>query len=305
MAVGDLLTEPWSIELREVLFAMCDECVSPLIITAWLDGFGVPETRDGDVERPMAHGFFASPQFLGARTMTVAIMARAESSDALYAAVTALGRAWAPVSVEDPDLVIPMAFTMDDPNRRFVVYGKPKRAAFGYANHAKFTEVGTYISDAALCEFIATDPLIYNLDEDTATATLGETFGGLAFPHGFPHGFGSTVNGNQLAINAGSIATYPVITVTAGGAGATDIELINVTTDKSWSIDLGVAAADTLVVDMAARTAMLGGVADRTAFVIRPPSEWWALEPGTNEVALHATGDGTVAEVAWHSAWLL
>lgn len=303
MATGDLLTAEWQVELREVLMS-AGECDQALVVTEWLDGFGVPDTRNADVNRAMRHGVYASPQYLGPRAMTMAVAARGADYDELLAAQVDLGTAWGPVDDADADLVVPLAFTLGDPATKYVVYGKPLRAAFGYKTllrvhpHMAFTE-------AALCEFLATDPRIYTLAEQTESLSLGVSSGGHGFPLGFPHGFGTATSGAADCVNAGNIDTYPVITVSAGGAGASAIALENTTTGESWEIVLTLAAGETLVVDMGEQTALLNGTASREPFVVRPPSVWWALQPGSNQVQLVATGAGTTAVVAWHDAYLI
>lgn len=143
------------------------------------------------------------------------------------------------------------------------------------------------------------------LDEETAALSLGESSGGHGFALSFPHGFGTATSGAADCFNDGNFVTYPVITVTAGGSGASGIMLENTTTGESWEIVLTLSAGDFLVVDMGQRSALLSGTADRTQFVNRPPSEWWGLQPGTNQVNLVASGAGTTAEVAWHDAYLI
>lgn len=304
MALGDTLDGPWQIELRGVHFDGADCLDSGLIVTDPIDGLGVPPTRDGDVPIPMRHGLFPSPQFLGGRQLVFGVAAIGTTSDEFHEAVRDLGRALAPVDPADSDLVVELAFTLDTLDRAYFVRGKPQRAATGYRVLARVAP-RAYFSEAAVCEFLATDPRVYGLDEHTANLTLGESSGGHGFPLGFPHGFGTATAGGANCENAGSIETYPTITVTAGGSGASAISLINTTTGAEWEISLSLDAGDTLVVDMGEQTALLNGTADRSPFVIRPPSEWWALLPGDNEVTLVASGVGTSAVVAWHDAYLL
>lgn len=139
MSTGDTLTDVFEVELRETHFAACAaDCDDDyqLIITEFLDGFGVPQTRNADDQRPQRHGLFPSPQYLDGRTMTVAILAKAPDQAGLHSARVALGAAWAPVVDTDDDLVIPLAFTLDDAAVKYVVYGKPLQARWGYRRTA-------------------------------------------------------------------------------------------------------------------------------------------------------------------------
>ncbi len=305
MAEGDLITGNWQVELRGVLFAADCHDGEPLIVTRWLDGFGVPSGRTNLVPRPLAHGAFPGPQYMDTRTMTLGVMAAADTWDDLQSAMLALGTAYAPVLDTDPDYVVPLVFTLDDPDVAYRVVGIPTRAAWGYDDAILYDEPGLpRFVRGALCEFVATDPRIYWNTVQSATATLGELSGGLDLPHAFPHAFGTAESGAAICENVGNIATFPTITVTAGPSGASGVTLSNETTGQEWSINLTLSAGDTLTVDMGARTALLNGTADRAPFVNRPDSTWFGLAPGTNAVRLIATGTDTTALVEWRSAGL-
>lgn len=300
--LGDLLTDTWQIELRETLFAV--DCDGPHVVVEFLDGFGVPATRDADEPRPQQHGLFASPQFLGGRSMTTGIAALADTYAELIAAKEALGGAWKPVNeVVDGAKVVPLVFTLGDAATSYLVWGKPQRAVWDYAKLLRLQPEVQY-ADAALCEFLAVDPRLYSLDLLTDSATPSTSSGGFSFPLGpFPFAFGSASPGSITANNAGNIESYPAITVEAI-TDLSGITLTNVTTGESWSITLTVAAGDFLVVDMGERTVYLSGTASRSSLVNRPGSDWWAVQPGDNTLQFSASGDGT-ATFAWRSAWLI
>lgn len=304
MPVGDLLTGPWQIELRETLFDGCDT-EAGLIVAEMLDGFGVPPTRNADVLRPMTHGLFASPQYLGGRTMTVGIVAQAATYAALIALMESLGAAWAPVVDTDPDRVVELAFTLGDASTKYLVFGKPMRAPWGYATLARTYDSTQPFTDAALCEFLATDPRIYDLTLESAALAAGTATGGHGWPHGWPHGWGSASPGSATATNDGNIATYPSFVIAANASAFSNPTLTNVTTGQSWSIALSIPASETLEVDFADRTVLLNGTADRSQFVTRPPSEWWAIEPGANTIELTGSGTTGTATVQWRDAYLI
>lgn len=302
VTAGDLLDGPWQIELRGVKMDGAD-CDTNLVVSSFLDGFGVPSGRNLDEFRPMRHGVFASPQFLGGRTMTCEVVVQADTLADFMDAMQDLARAWAPVSIHDSDLTIPLAFTLAD-TTKYLVWGKPMRAEARYATLARVYPEKAF-SDATVCEFFATDPRIYVLTIDAASLGIGTSSGGHGFPLGFPHGFGMASSGSSDCVNAGNIETYPTITVTPGPAGASGIEIINQTTGKTWATSLVLGADEWLVIDMGERTAKLNGTADRSTYTIRPPSEFFALEPGTNLLTLNATGNGTTARVEWRAAYLM
>lgn len=306
LTAGDLLDGPFQVELRGVLMQAIG-CEGPLVVTQVLDGFGVPDTRNQDVPKPQRHGLYASPQFLGGRSMFVAVAAFASSIAALMAAKADLGGAWAPVDfATDADYVIPLAFTLADAATKYVVFGKPMRAPWGYATLAR-----TYLSahpfvDEALCEFLATDPLVYGLDLRSAVATLGTITGGHGWPHGWPHGWGTATPGSASCVNIGNQAVSPRVTIAAGTDTLANPSLLNLTTGQAWQIAITLAAGDFLVVDFAARSVLLNGTSDRGNLVVRPPSEWWQLQPGTNVVQFGGTGTGSPsANIEWHDGYLI
>lgn len=304
MAAGDLISGPWQVELQGVLMdARGGITNEPLVIVRWLSGFGVPAGRVSMRPRPLRHGEFVGPQYTDRRVMDVAVLARGDTWLDMHDAILELGAAFAPVPDTDPDYVVPMVFTLDDASILYRVEGQPTRAEWGYNAPALFTD-GCRFSDVALCEFMANDPAIFSNTVDSATATLGVSSGGHPFPlPAFPHGFGTAISGAALCTNAGNIDTYPTITVTAGGSGASGIALLNETTGDEWSITLSLTAGQYLVVDMKAQTVLLNGTADRGPFVDLPDSVWWAMMPGLNTIRLQATGTGTTALVEWRDAY--
>lgn len=304
MAEGDLISGAWQVELQGVLFdaLACDG----IIIVDFLDGFGVPAGRSYDVQRPLRHGLYAGPQYLDGRTLTMGVAVTGDSFAEMLSRQRQVAAAFAPVRDTDADRVVPLVFTLADGNQKYRVVGKPIRAEWNYRKALRVQRSSSVVwNDGALCEFLATDPRVYANTLETATATLGSSSGGHAFPLGFPHGFGTATSGAAVCTNDGNIVTHPTITVTAGASGASGISLQNETTGDEWSITLTLNAGETLVVDMDAHTALLNGTTSRTEFVNRPPSVWWGLEPGVNSVRLLATGDGTTALVAWRDAYVM
>src|SRR5260221_6074776 len=113
---GALISGPWQIELQGVLMDGVN-CTSPIIITKWLQGLGTPATmRNNNKARPQRDGEFASPQYLGARPLTWAVAPTGQTTAQMLAAIQSIGSAFVPVSDADPDLVVPLIFTLADPN---------------------------------------------------------------------------------------------------------------------------------------------------------------------------------------------
>lgn len=93
--------------------------------------------------------------------------------------------------------------------------------------------------------------------------------------------------------NQGDLDSYPVLTFVAGGGGASDPVFTNTTTGKVMAFTggagLDLAAGETLVVDMDARTAFVG--ATNVLGLRSDASEAWPLVPGPNDIEF-AVGSG-------------
>lgn len=304
ITVGDLLTAPFQVELRGVLMDSI-QCSNGLVITKFLDGFGVPQARNLDLERAQRHGLHASPQYLGGRSMKVAVGAFGSSLAALMTLKASLGTAWAPVDADtDADYVVPMAFTLGAASSKYVVFGKPMRAEWSYDLLVRTYGEQAPWAEAALCEFLATDPRIYSLPLQSAVATPGVISGGHGWPHGWAHGWGTATPGSATVVNGGNFPTYPRITFSPGASALVNPTIANATTGLSWQIALTINPGDVLVVDFAEQVARLNNTANRNTYIVRPPSSWWQLQPGSNLIQLAASGSGS-ATIEWRDAWMI
>lgn len=304
MATGDLLVDAFQIELRETLFDACDSDAT-LIVAQWLDGFGGPDTRNADTPRQAGHGLVPSRQWLDGRYMSVGIGVQGATPAAVRAGVVDLASAWQPVDPDDADLTVDLAFTFDDPALRYVVHGKPLRSPGRYDALLRTWRSQQPFIEAWLCEWLATDPAIYSLDVESASATPGATSGGLGFPHGFPHGFGTATPGSAVCVNDGNFPTWPTVVFTAGGSGLVNPSVTLNETGEVLALIITLSAGDTLTVDMEAGTVLLNGTASRIDNVNWNTSDWFDLNPGVNTLAFGGTGAGSTMDVTWQSAWLL
>lgn len=148
-------------------------------------------------------------------------------------------------------------------------------------------------------EWLAPDPLLYADAEDSEVTGLGSVTGGLAFPHGFPHGFGLATPGGILAENVGNSPVKPIATVTAGVGGVSNIVLEHADRGEQviWSSFL--PQDSFLIFDFDLLTVTLNGPsASRYEFITS--HDWWALDPGVNEIRFAGTGDASLL-LAWSS----
>lgn len=320
MTAGSTITGPYQIELQGVNMDGVNPCPSSgLVISKWLSGMGVPKLRNNDKLRPQASGVFTSPRYLPQRPMTWGVVARASDAAGVQTALVNLARAFAPIPDLAASLTVPLVFTLSDGTVQYLVNGTPERSDVLYD-----TLIGTYqrptgsdahggpFTDPVICEFTASDPLIYENTLHSLTAGLGTSSGGLGMPFGMPFGFGVSTPGQVLATNSGNVPSYPVLVFTAGGSGLSGITVTKQITGEQWSITLAMVAGDTLIVDMSTHTVLLNGSASRANVVNRPPSIWFSLDPasattpnGINTISWQATGAGSTMQVQWRSAFLI
>jgi hypothetical protein len=96
--------------------------------------------------------------------------------------------------------------------------------------------------------------------------------------------------------NAGNFASYPVLTITAGGT----FTVTNTTIGAGASITASTAVPTGTVVDMYAHTIKDNAGNNIYSYLAQPPT-WWALNPGNNVIT--KSGTATV-RVDWRSAWI-
>jgi hypothetical protein len=309
---GFLIDSAYQVELRSTLFGACDT-ESPYPIVNFLDGFGVPDTRNDDQPIPQDHGLVPSPQFLGGRNMTIGIAVQGDDEVEVVQRSANLMRAWSPVrEYLDGAVTIPLCFTLDG-SIVYRVIGKPLRAKLGYSTLLRTRTARQPFNDAALCEFLATDPRIYSNDLNTVSVAAGITTGGfpvpIGFPYAWPQGFGSSTPATVTATNTGNFPTYPVFRAQAATSISTPITIGNLTTGKTMTFVLSLTAGQYLEIDCGARTALLNGDPNQSrisAYDFKN-SDWLVLEEGNNEIAWSvgaSIGVGFLT-VEWRDAWLL
>lgn len=138
---------------------------------------------------------------------------------------------------------------------------------------------------------VGADPRVYASPLKTGSydPTGSLSGGGAAMPLVFPLVFTGTTATQLVVTNLGKTATPPVLTVK--GPVANPI-IDNDTTGESIYLLTTLGAADTIVVDVAARTVTLNGAVRQDLFDASL-SLWWELAAGEN--ALRLRGSGMVA----------
>ncbi len=284
MPAGDLITTDYQFEYAGVLFV--DGAQRDLVEAV---GFGLPEMRTSDTDRPRDHGMLEGADFLGQRTIEIELEILGTSAADLDAQLTALATMNAKIDATEQPLV-------------WQFPSEGKRRSFARLRKRPVTVDRDYVFNVAhvRMQFVATDPRIYDNTQSSSPLTLPVASGGLGWPLGWPLGWGSSSGGFANVTNAGTFPTRPVVTFVGP---LTSPNLQNVTTGLTWECMFDLQTGDTLVVDFDARTVLLNGTASRYSFVTAE-SQWWELVPGVNQLKLGASAGTGSATVAFRSAWI-
>lgn len=251
-----------------------------------LQGWDSAEVRSQVVQRQAGHGAWMGPTYLGERVITLGGTIAAPTPDLAGAAVEQLLA----------------AVPMDSYATLTVWEAIPKQAAVRQSGKPLVKwETDSVVTWSLLVT--APDPRRYGTQLRTASTGLPTTSGGLVLPATPPLTMSAvTVQGFIAAMNEGSLATLPVLTV-AGPVQAPTITVLypdGTTQALTYSHDL--AAGDVLTLDTQARTAVVGGASRR-----RYLSGTWPQIPAGGSVQI-LFGSPTYQAAAtltasWRPAW--
>jgi hypothetical protein len=192
--------------------------------------------------------------------------------------------------------------TASDVEQSLTLFGNTKLAFVRVTKRAPVYSAQTLERSIVVpIQLHATDPRVYSAVQHTVSTGLGTATGGLVFPATFPATFGSGSAGGQIvASNAGSVKTYPTLTV----SGPVDNPIIShVEQGLSLILTGSLVSGDTLVfnAEPRARTVLLNGA--NAENLLTTPG-WFGLTPGTNTIRYSNNGGFTTSTlvVAWRDA---
>ncbi|THA56096.1 phage tail domain-containing protein [Streptomyces sp. A1136] len=229
-----------------------------------LTGWDSPGVRADLSPRQADHGAWPSQVYLGARPITIEGVFVAPDEASLDAAIDQLLVA---DSLTDTTLLVEDSI--------------PRQVTVRRSGPPLVKRAGPYEASYSLL-VTAADPRRYAAVEQSQSAGLPSTTGGLTFPLTFPIVFTTTSTGGTFSlVNAGSIGTRPVFTITGPV-----VEPVIVaerpdgsTMQLAYSDTLGVG--DTLVIDCGAHSVVLNGTTGRRRFLSAQPS-WPEIDPGSS-----------------------
>lgn len=285
MAVGDLITGDWEMEYNDLLIGG-DSDYAVAEVRGLLD----LNVRTSDRALLRRHGLHPGEDFLSGRTVTVAV--EVYSSSGLDQAVQDFLEAFVPAGGEQ-------GLAMQLPG---IANGAKVRLNSRVRRRSSAVDLEWYRGiPVILVELEATDPRLYAAAESSDTGrTISTTSGGLTWPLTWPLAWGTAASGTFVATNAGNFETPATFTLSGP---LTNPRIENVTQGKTLDFGITLSASETLVVDTAARTVLLGGTASRYS-TLTTASEWFQLGAGGDTIRLAADSGSGSMDTTWRSAWV-
>ncbi|GAA2346986.1 phage distal tail protein [Dactylosporangium salmoneum] len=250
---------------------------------------GTPDLRVGGQDRPLDHGQFDQPSYLGSRVVTMQGTTICPTQTAALLA---------------SDIVSSIC---SDPSQLYLLQVAEPSGIVRRANVRLNTP--TKVSDLIdgtirwQIQVKAPDPRRYD-DNETVIVLTPPTgaSGGITVPFTVPFTISTTGLGSSTAtaVNNGTFATRPVVTL---AGPLVDPQIAHLGVGRSLSLTITLAAGDVLVVDFDKRTVTLNGSASRSN-TLTDTAAWWELAPGGNDLMLTAGGGSGTATIRYRSALL-
>ncbi len=254
----------------------------------------VPDVRTADDPRGFADGVFYGRDFLGGRTITIDLILMSSPGTSMRQVLDLAKAAFIPQSGATGTF-LPLQFTLPGQGLKRINCRLRRRSIPITHDYSMGQARGALM-------FYAADPRIYDDAPMTLPISLPVAASGRTYPRTYPMTYGAGGAGNtQVATNAGTVTTKPVITIT----GPVDTPFIqNITEGSFLKIGVVLGAADTLTIDTDARSIMLNGTASRRS-ALSVDSVWWDLQPGPNTLLYSAAAQtASIATVTWRNAYL-
>ena len=248
-----------------------------------------PLSRAIDTPKDGDHGSFQNRDYLGERTITMALEIFADTAQ-LYRNLVD--------SVIAATIVQPVELPLFLYNSTRLIYCRPRRRSIPYdAENLRR-------SGEATIEFVATDPRIYDAIPTQLTQSVAVVSSGRTYNRVYPMTYGAALGGSGTfqVTNTGTFPTRPTVHIT----GPVDNPRFEAT-DQSKKIELAItlAATDYIDIDFMARSVVLNGTASRRS-LMTPDSAWFEILPGVNNLRYSAntTQTGSTMTLAYRSAWI-
>lgn len=248
-------------------------------IISEIQGLEFPEIRAENNTKSGADGIYISNIYTGERRITLnGHLFNAVDAASFVAIRQALAAACRPRR-DGNDLPIQRVLRFQDmDNNEYRVLGQVINAKMPlkYVTNAEYQ-----------IDFLAET---FAIESYTAQNVTLQTYsgGGFVLPVVFPMVFGAGSGGERTVANNGDAEAYPVITVYGS---ITNPRIENLTTGKFISLNLSLANGEYIIIDMANKTILQGGVTNKIAYK-SDDSKFWALAGGENIIRLTSSTSG-------------
>lgn len=158
-----------------------------------------------------------------------------------------------------------------------------------------------------------TDPALYSALLSTAILTPFVEAGGFSWDAVWPINWGSSgAGGGVIVVNSGEFETWPLFMINGPSSGTLTNPIIeNVTTGQRLALNanggVSIASGQTLVISTHPVDRYIRFTTGASRYgKLSTDSEFFALQPGPNELRFRASGDvtGATVDVQYRSAWL-
>ena len=274
----------WQYQFRDLTFG--EGTLIDVTATEGLED--LPPLRGSDIPRSGRHGLHHGLDLAEGRTVVFELEITCATDAEFRSTIDDIKAATAPETTENP-------LTFEHPGSVAQrIYVRPRRRSI--PQDLAFS----LYSARVVLEFLATDPRIYSDTEQSGSTGFPEGGVGRTYDLSFPRVYGAAGSGGSVsATNDGTTATTWRATIVGPWVNPT---ITNVATGDVLSLSISIAAGETLVLDSADESILLGS-AHRLNSVL-PGSVWPPIEPGANELRFGgASGSGT-ATLEWRSAWI-
>ena len=290
MAVGDLITSDYQLEVNETLLLGAGTVYD--IIS--MEGFDLPSIRSGDTAKTLRNGYWAGSDLLDGRTITLELTVSSPDDDTQAAALDALTVAFSPTSGEQT-----FAFQLPGYVKRFV------NARVRRINIPVSWEYQFHLPTVTI-ELYATDPLIYECANHGIVIGHQTSGGGLTFSAVPSFTFGTMPIGGRLTVsNVGTYATNPKVTFFGP---LTNPSITVESTGEFLALKKDLQAGDYVEVDFTYHRVYLNGSQNFLDYsILDLASTWFTLPVGDTELVFEHSGvDDAKAHLnlEYRSAWV-
>jgi hypothetical protein len=254
-------------------------------VVAEVTGLDMPPINTSDA--PAGEGELGGIDKPGARTVAVTLELAGVSQAAWYETSALLRTATIHRSDD-----LPFTFRTHDEGPLLRFYGRCRRRNIPLSIRQANVTVDL--------QFYAPDPRIYSDSEYTGQATAPTIPEGFTFPRTYPYDFGD--GGSAEVINAWNDGDAPAPWTAVVYGPCENPTIIGPGGSLRWEGTLGAGESVHFDAHPSRETVLVGGSSSQFG-LLTDDSDWWLLEPGSNNVVLES-GDGQgVIDFRWRSSW--